>query len=495
MSAIAFSLIQDSTRVPLFYVEADNSQANFFQINQRTLVIGQMLAAGSATAGVPILTQSAGGNTELFGAGSMLADMLATYRRNDSFGEVWALPLEDDAAGVAASSTVTFTGPATAAGTIALYIAGIRVRTGVASGDDATAIAAAVAAAVNAATTAVTAGSALGVVTLTARHKGEAGNDIDVRVNHYGEAGGERLPTGVGAAIVAMAGGATNPDLAAPLAALGDEPFDFVVLPYTDTPSLEAVEAEWGDATGRWSPNRQVYGHVFAVRRGTVGTLLTFGAGRNDPHVSVIGYDGSPSAPWQWAAALAGAVAPACRNDPARPFQTLEMRGIMAPALPDRPTLSERNSLLFGGITTWTVNVDAVRVERVITTYRVNAFGDPDGSYLDYNTLATLTEVFRRLRQRITSKFPRVKLANDGEPVRPGSATITPGIARAEMIALYAEMQELGLVENMEAFRAHLIVQRNADDPNRLDVLFPPDLVNQLRIFAVLAQFRLQYAA
>jgi phage tail sheath gpL-like len=47
----------------------------------------------------------------------------------------------------------------------------------------------------------------------------------------------------------------------------------------------------------------------------------------------------------------------------------------------------------------------------------------------------------------------------------------------------------------MEAFRAHLIVQRNADDPNRLDVLFPPDLVNQLRIFAVLAQFRLQYAA
>jgi len=40
---------------------------------------------------------------------------------------------------------------------------------------------------------------------------------------------------------------------------------------------------------------------------------------------------------------------------------------------------------------------------------------------------------------------------------------------------------------------ANLIVERNADDPNRLDVLLPPDLVNQLRVFAVLAQFRLQY--
>ncbi|WP_342230296.1 hypothetical protein, partial [Yersinia enterocolitica] len=30
--------------------------------------------------------------------------------------------------------------------------------------------------------------------------------------------------------------------------------------------------------------------------------------------------------------------------------------------------------------------------------------------------------------------------------------------------------------------------------PNRLDVLFPPDYVNQLRVFAVLNQFRLQYS-
>ena len=49
-------------------------------------------------------------------------------------------------------------------------------------------------------------------------------------------------------------------------------------------------------------------------------------------------------------------------------------------------------------------------------------------------------------------------------------------------------------MENADLFKEYLIVERNASNPNRLDVLFPPDYVNQLRIFAVLNQFRLQYA-
>ena len=51
----------------------------------------------------------------------------------------------------------------------------------------------------------------------------------------------------------------------------------------------------------------------------------------------------------------------------------------------------------------------------------------------------------------------------------------------------------VGLVENLAAFKAHLIVERDPNNPNRVNVLYPPDLINQLRIFAVLAQFRLQY--
>ena len=50
-----------------------------------------------------------------------------------------------------------------------------------------------------------------------------------------------------------------------------------------------------------------------------------------------------------------------------------------------------------------------------------------------------------------------------------------------------------GLVENLRDFKNNLIVERDSNDPTRVNVLYPPDLINGLRIFAVLAQFRLQY--
>ncbi len=56
-------------------------------------------------------------------------------------------------------------------------------------------------------------------------------------------------------------------------------------------------------------------------------------------------------------------------------------------------------------------------------------------------------------------------------------------------------MEEIGLVENRKLFAKYLIVERDPGNPNRLNVLFPPDYVNQLRVFAVLNQFRLQYGA
>ncbi|WP_277613507.1 phage tail sheath C-terminal domain-containing protein, partial [Parasutterella muris] len=66
-------------------------------------------------------------------------------------------------------------------------------------------------------------------------------------------------------------------------------------------------------------------------------------------------------------------------------------------------------------------------------------------------------------------------------------------IIRGELIAMYTKLEDKAIVENADLFAKYLVVERNADDPNRIDVLLPPDLVNQLRVFAVLAQFRLQF--
>ena len=44
-------------------------------------------------------------------------------------------------------------------------------------------------------------------------------------------------------------------------------------------------------------------------------------------------------------------------------------------------------------------------------------------------------------------------------------------------------------------FQRYLVVERDPVTPTRVNVLFPSDYVNQLRVFALLNQFRLQYPA
>ena len=97
------------------------------------------------------------------------------------------------------------------------------------------------------------------------------------------------------------------------------------------------------------------------------------------------------------------------------------------------------------------------------------------------------------MKSIITSKYARHKLASDGTRFGAGQAIVTPSVIRGELIALYRRLELEGIVENADLFKKYLIVERNVNNPNRLDVLFPPDYVNQLRIFAVLNQFRLQY--
>lgn len=103
----------------------------------------------------------------------------------------------------------------------------------------------------------------------------------------------------------------------------------------------------------------------------------------------------------------------------------------------------------------------------------------------------TSAYILRYLRSIITSKYGRHKLANDGTRFSDGQAIVTPNVIRAELITAYEALEFQGLVEDVEAFKANLIVERNANDRNRIDVLFTPDYVNQLNIFALINQFRL----
>ncbi|MEM8145825.1 phage tail sheath subtilisin-like domain-containing protein [Morganella morganii subsp. sibonii] len=487
---VPFATIPQNLWTPLFFVEFDNSMANTATATQRTLLIGQMLDGAAGEDSIPERITSGTQAAERFGRGSMLHTEADAYFRNDTAGEVWVLPLADTESQTAAAGKLKITSAANDTGVISLYIAGIRVQMAVVATDTAEVIATGLAKVINRnANLPVTAAAETDTVTLTAKNKGAHGNGIDIRLNHLGRTGGESTPSGFEMTITAMSGGNGSPDPLNGLANLKDRSFDFIVNPYTDTASLDVVKTF---LAGRWAWDKQLYGHSFGVIAGTYGQLADFGEKRNDQHASLLGVNGSPSPDYQWSAAYTGAIAQSLRNDPGRPLQTLVISGVLPPDDTKIFELTERNNLLHSGISTFTVDDDGtVRVENIITTYQKNAYGDNDDSYLQVETLYLLMFVSRYLRTQVTSKFGRMKLANDGTRFAPGAAIVTPNIIRAELIAQYSFLEFNGYVQDAKGFADGLKVERNSQNPNRVDVLWTGTLINQLRVFALLNQFRL----
>lgn len=488
---ISFNQIPAGIRVPLFYAEFDNSRAVQGSPSQphKVLMIGTKLAAGTVAALVPSLITSIEQAQEYFGVGSLLADMAETFLKGNKTQPLTCVALDENVAGVKATGKITFTGTPTKAGTASFMIGGRNIQIAVSLVSTPTTIAAALVAAINAETRCLVSAVVNGVnafeVDLTAKSKGEHGNEIDVRHSYFA---GEALPAGIAAAITAMNGGTANPDVDSVWTVVGDTQYLSMVSPYTDSQNIGKMEAELAN---RFGPLTMNDGYAHYGKRGSLSTLLALGDSRNSQFTVIMASLG-PSSPWQFAAALAAQVAASAEIDPARPFQTLPMVGILAPKESELFTLQERDLLLHDGISTFIVDSGSnVLVEGVITTFQENAFGSPDTSYLYLNTPLTLSLLRFQAKARITSKYGRHKLANDGTRFGAGQAIVTPNVIKAEFIALFREWEEAGLVEGFDQFKSELIVERNASNPNRLDVLLPPDLVNQLIVVGTKIQFLL----
>lgn len=489
--SISFNEVPSNLRVPLFYAEFDNSNAQQGSVDQeyRSLLIGNKLSSGTKAELTIHRITSAEQAAEYFGVGSVLSDMAGKFLGINKLNPLYCVPIDDNGSGVAASGKISIVASGTLAGVIALMIGGRRIEVGVTAGmtaaQIATAMVAAIVADTNCVVTAVVDGDDNFEVNLTAKNKGVHGNEIDVSYNYASD---DILPGGVTLSITAMASGAGNPDVTEAWPVIGDDQYLLISTPWTDSTNLTAVETE---LTERFGPLAQNDGYAVYGKRASFSSLATLGDGRNSQFTTIIECIG-PSSPWQKAAAVLARVAGAASIDPARPFQTLVLTGIYAPKLSDRFTLEERNQLLYTGIATSTVNpAGQVVIERLITTFKENSFGSPDTSYLDLNTLLTLSYLRFDLKARITSKYPRHKLASDGTRYAPGQAIVTPKVIKAEIINKFKEWEENGLVEGFDQFKTDLIVERNVDNPNRLDVMMPPDLMNQFIVMGVQIKFLL----
>jgi phage tail sheath gpL-like len=476
----------DSNRVPGDYFVVQ-PQGGPSQQNQRALIIAPMLAAGTAAPNVPQISAGVADAQTKYGTASIAAQMVADYIDQDSFGELWVLPIAQPT-GSAGTGTLALAGTATAAGTLSLYIAAQRVPVAVNSGDTATVIATNVAAAVNALVGfPVTATAATGTLTFTAVDKTIAGADIDIRLNYLGTAAGEATPPGITPTITAFTGGVTNPSLTTALANLGTKTFDWIISAFNDATSIAAISQLLQDQSGRWSWEEELFGHAFYAFRGNLSALVTEGGLYNDQHAAILGVYDTPWPMYRVVTDLTAACAVSLRSDPALPLQTLALN-MPAPPVQSRFNISEMNSLLYDGISTFVVNdANQVSIGRLITTYRLNPAGVPDDSYLDVETMFTLMFLLRDMRSFLQTIYARKKLVADGSLIAAGSNAVTSQLILQSAIARYQTYCTQGLAQNYATFAAKALAQNAGGGLVKLSLPF--DLANQLRIIASLALF------
>lgn len=501
--AISFNNIPTTIRTPGVYVEIDNSRAlqGLISNPHKVLILGQK----HNTEGTAVLaTLYAISRDNLadgyFGAGSNLARMCNVFKKNNQITEVYAMALSGGTV-IASAAIYTSIFLSHAAGAVStnneiwhLMVNGSRFDLTLTSGWDVGEVNSAMAALINANSNVgcIATTNATSALLLQAACSGVVGNYLDARFNYYE---GESFPTcfqsqsTTSVRISNFAGGVGTVDVGDAWAIIDNEQYHHIIVPWIDDTNLDAVETELAD---RFKPLEDKMGHCYAATRATQASCTTEGNARNSPYTTYIGANNSPTDPAEWAAALGGIASYNLNNDPARPLHTLKLTGILPPPVENRFTREERDTLLYDGVATFTVDSTGnVLIERAITTYQTNVLGIPDASYLDVQTLFTLSEIRYQYKARMITRFvaTRQKLADDTFPAQRGMNIVRPKDVKAETISLFTLLRDRGLIENLDDFIENLIVERNATDRNRVDVLLPPDLINQFRILAGIVQF------
>ena len=467
---IPFDNIPASIRKPGKYIEFNTRLAVRTLPNnkQRMLIVGQRTSAGTIAEKVPTQVFSDKEAEVDFGPGSMCHLMTRAAITANPYLDLTVIALDDASAGQPAVGTVTIGGPATGSGVLTLYVGTKKIEIAIATTTAAAAAAAALKAELDKhPDLPVTASVAEAVVTLTAKNKGLCGNDIHVSYVLTNA-------PGITVTIVAMATGAANPTLADALAAVFGEQYDIIVTPYNDQTDLATLKTHLDSVSGplEQRPGTGVYGMI-----GALATATTLSGQINSGRI-LCAYHRYTAAtlvqsmPYEIAAAF-GAVM-AWEEDPARPLNTLELKGIAAANIADRLSRTEQENLLYNGVSPIEVGPgETVQIVRAISTYIQDPQGIDDISLLDITTIRTLDYVRKAVRERISLRFPREKLSSK-----------TPPKVRTEILDVLLKLQELEIVEEVEANKDGLIVERDLQDPNRLDARIPADVVNGLHVFA-----------
>lgn len=483
---ITFSEVPSALRYPGVYIEIDGSQAGLGGDLPVVLLVGQKLATGTAPAGEVVRIASVEDAKAKAGPGSMLAQMAKRYRDVDQTFDLFMLPYADNPAGVAATGSITVNAPATASGTLAIYVAQKLVSVGVTAGQTAAQIAAAIAQAVSDAgiDVPVTAAAAGAVVTLTARHKGSCGNGIDLRLALYGEP----IPAGLGLTISGMTGGVGDPAPGDLAAMIGQRWFRYVSLGINDAATMAAWHTE---SQRRYKVPVQAGFRAFTAFRGDYATAAAFGETKNYEHISDVWLGISPPTPWEAAATLTAAAAPRLYNNPVISLEGTPLPGLKADV--GYNDFTSGNSLLFKGMSLMEVGKDgSCYIKRLISMYQFRSDGSTDDAYLDINVAEVMERIRYEQRMGAIKKFRGTVAAKTNEGYRPGLPITTEDGVKAFLLSLYKNVlqAEFGWVQAYDYYKSTLIVEQDPQNPSRFNFKDDPVVNSPFYILAGRSSFR-----
>lgn len=518
MSTIPFSEIPANNLVPIFAVEINNERASKSgPMPWKNLLIGQAVGAiDGSTPDAEKKWRPSADNTgklvrimegdqadSLFGRGSQIALMAKNFLKNAPYMELYCLALADAPAGSGqsadagkATKTLTFNGTATESGSLNLNIAGQAVTVTVIDTDTAAVIAGNVKAKIDSLVDLpVVATVASNVVTLTAKNKGAAGNDLAVFLN-FNE--GEKTPVGVSitefasADVIKLAGGSGDTEFTAENVGnlIEGTWFNAIAINQGDNTNTGNVAYIKEKLDERWTAMKQQTGVLFYCVGGDMTAEITAGNARNSQVLCLPGLPDSPTAPCNIAAAVMGACAASALNDPALPLSNVAVKGVVAPKRAKRLGVTSRNAILEAGVAALFVGDDGtVYLNRTVTTYKYKANGASDISYRQLETVFTLSFLRWDWNNFLSGKYPRAKLAADGDEFGPGQIVMTPKKGMSELLTRYQDWMKMGLVQNFDLFKQNVVVELDSNDPNALLFLAPANLIKQFFISKTLLQF------
>lgn len=423
------------------------------------LIVGQMVATGTAAAGLPYdMLRDTDGET-LFGPGSITDFMVKAAFQ--AFPNLKLTAVGVTEAGTKATSTLTIATNALINCQLVVRIAGVSVAVEIAAADTPTVIAAALALAINANTSLpVTASAAAGVVTLTAKNGGTIGNTIQLRAVFSSTTAligttiaGATATTGAMGQVVSGAGAVS---IATVLAGLTAKRFHEVALGLDDSAS-GIVAKTWINSQS--DAEHGFGGFVHQALTGTLSACTTVALAINGARNLVHGLYGSES----WAPDIAAAVAAvhASEEVATKPLGTLVLTGIIPPPLDKQWIRTETRNLLDNGVTPLVAQAGtAVAILRSVITGVKNAAGNFDYSTLD----STITRGFDDLRDNVilmfNTNYARSRWADsDTDGLLPPDVA-TPAKVQQDLIDVCRDAESRGICQQVEALKSQIVVEK-----------------------------------